>query len=269
MAYKNPLGTALITGASSGIGAVYAERLARRGHDLILVARDEARLNALAEQFRVRHGVDVMVIPADLSRETDLITVEVWLENDPSISVFVNNAGIAGLGALAEMHPRDIGAIIQINVHAAAILAAAAARAFTVRGAGRIVNIASVLALVTDRFNPVYNASKAFLFSLSQSMSTELAPHGIKVQAVLPGMTRTEILARAGGDMSAMPPEMVMEVEELVDAALAGFDRSEDVTIPSLPDEAEFEAFMQAQKKMLPNLSRSHAAERYRTGLVA
>lgn len=268
MADKIQAGTALITGASSGIGAVYANRFAQRGHDLILVARDEARLNTLADQFRVRHGVDVMVIPADLSTEAGLKTVEVWLENDPSISLFVNNAGIAGLGTVAEMHPRDISAIIQINVHAAAILAAAAARAFTARGTGRIINIASVLALVSERFNPVYNASKAFLLSLSQSMRNELAPLGIKVQAVLPGLTRTEILARAGADMSAMPPEMVMEVDELVDAALAGFDRDEDVTIPSLPDEAEFTAFTQARLKMLPNLSRNHAAARYRTGVA-
>lgn len=259
-------GTALITGASSGIGAVYADRFARRGHDLILVARDEARLSTLAGKLRAQYGVAVMVLPADLSTEPGIQAVEKRLQDDPSIALLVNNAGIARLGTLAEMPRQDITDIIQLNVLAAARVAAAAARAFAPRGAGRVINVASVLALVSERFNPVYNASKAFLLSLSQTMQNELGPLGIKVQAVLPGATRTEIWARAGGDISALPPEMVMEVNELVDAALVGFDRGEIVTIPALPDAEEFEAFTRARLQMGPNLSRNRAADRYRTG---
>ncbi|MBU6420380.1 MAG: SDR family NAD(P)-dependent oxidoreductase, partial [Proteobacteria bacterium] len=148
-------------------------------------------------------------------------------------------------------------------------LAGAAARAFTPRKTGRVINVASVLALVSERFNPVYNASKAFVLSLSQSMQNELGPIGVKVQAVLPGATRTEIWSRAGADISALPPEMVMGVDEMVDAALVGFDRDEAVTIPALPDAAEFEAFTQARLKMGPNLSRDHAAARYHTAAAA
>ncbi|MDE2319782.1 MAG: SDR family NAD(P)-dependent oxidoreductase [Rhodospirillales bacterium] len=268
MTQSSKAGTALVTGASSGIGAVYADRFAKRGYDLILVARDEVRLNALAEKLRAQHGVAASVLPADLSTEVGIQAVEERLAAESAINLFVNNAGIARLGTLAEMRPQDISDIIQLNVNAASRLAAAA-RAFAPRKAGRIINIASVLALVSEHFNPVYNASKAFVLSLSQSMQNELAPLGVNVQAVLPGATRTEIWSRAGADISVLPPEMVMGVDEMVDAALVGFDRGETVTIPALPDAAEFEAFTQARLKMGPNLSRDHAAARYRTHTVA
>ncbi len=264
-----PLGTALITGASSGIGAVYAERLAQRGHDLILVARDEARLNAAAGKLRAAHGISVLVLPADLSTESGIATVERRLQSDPSIALLVNNAGIGGMSSLLETSPETITSLIQINVLAAARLAATAARAFAPRGHGTIVNIASVLALVAELANPVYNASKAFVLSLSQNMHRELSPNGIRVQAVLPGITRTEIFERAGSDIAAYPPAMVMEVHELVDAALAGLDQGEIVTIPSLPNAADFETFTQARLALGPNLSRDHAADRYHAGVPA
>jgi short-subunit dehydrogenase len=263
MSQEHPKGTALITGASSGIGAVYAERLAKRGHDLILVARDEARLNAAAGRLRAAHGVAVLTVPADLSSEAGIATIERRLESDPSITMLVNNAGIGVMSPLVEMSPAGISGLIQLNVVAAARLAAAAARAFAPRGRGTIINIASVLALVTERFNPVYNATKAFVLSLTQNMQRELAPNGIRVQAVLPGVTRTEIFERAGGDISAYPPEMVMEAGEMVDAALEGLDQGEAVTIPSLPNAADFDEYTQARQALAPNLSRSHAAARY------
>jgi short-subunit dehydrogenase len=258
-----------VTGASSGIGAVYADRLARRGYDLILVARDEARLNASAGRLRAAYGVSVLAAPADLSTEAGVASIEHRLESDPSITMLVNNAGIGALSTLTEMTPDGINGLIQLNVLAAARLAAAAARAFTPRGAGTIINIASVLGLVAEFFNPVYNATKAFVLSLSQNMERELAPQGIRVQAVLPGVTRTEIFDRAGGHISAMPSEMVMEVDEMVDASLAGLELGEVVTIPSLPNAADFEAFTTARLALGPNLSRSHAAPRYHVRVPA
>lgn len=263
------LGTALVTGASSGIGAVYAARLARRGHDLILVARDATRLNEAAGRLRAAYGVSVLVLPADLSTEAGISAVEQRLESDPSITMLVNNAGIGALTPLTEMTTATLNSVIQLNILAAARLAAAAARAFAPRGVGTIVNIASVLALVTEFFNPVYNASKAFVLSLTQNMQRELAPAGIRVQAVLPGVTRTEIFDRAGGHISAMPAEMVMEVDEMVDAALAGLDLGETVTIPSLPNAADFDTFTAARAAMGPNLSRNHAAARYNVSVPA
>jgi len=269
MSQNETKGTALITGASSGIGAVYAQRLARRGYDVILVARDEVRLRALAAQLQAAHGMAALVLPADLTSEAGLLAVEQRLEYDASIVMLVNNAGVAALSELADMRPEDISTMIQLNVLAAARLAAAAARAFGPRGQGIIVNIASVLALVAEQFNPIYNATKAFVLSLTQSMQRELAPLGVYVQAVLPGATRTEIWSRAGGDISALPPEAVMDVEEMVDAALAGLDQREAVTIPSLPDPTDFEAFTRARLALGPNLSRNHAAPRYRVEIPA
>jgi len=268
MSQANPtkalaLGTALVTGASSGIGAVYAERLAKRGHDLILVARDEARLNAAAGKLRADHGISVLVLPADLSTEAGISAVERRLESDPSITLLVNNAGIGVAATLAETSTANVTGLVQLNVLAAARLATTAARTFTPRGHGTIVNIASVLGLVAELFNPVYNATKAFVLSLSQNMHRELSPSGIRVQAVLPGITRTEIFERAGGDIAAYPPEMIMEVHEMVDAALSGLDQGEIVTIPSLPDAGDFEAFTAARLALGPNLSRNHAADRY------
>jgi short-subunit dehydrogenase len=262
-----PLGTALVTGASSGIGAVYADRLAKRGHDLILVARDEARLNLAAGKLRTAYSVSVLILPADLSTESGIATVERRLESDPSITMLVNNAGIGVMSALTEMNPASITGLIQLNVLAAARLAGAAARAFAPRGVGTIINIASVLGLVAEFFNPVYNATKAFVLSLSQNMHRELSPQGVRVQAVLPGVTRTEIFERAGGNISVMPAEMIMEVDEMVDASLSGLDQGEVVTIPSLPDAGDFEAFTQARLALGPNLSRNHAADRYRVSV--
>jgi short-subunit dehydrogenase len=269
MAETKRAGTALITGASSGIGAVYADRFAKRGYDLILVARDETRLNALAGKLRAQYGVSALVVRADLSTDAGIQTVEKRLAEDPSITLFVNNAGLARLGTLTEMTPQEISDIVQVNVLAATRLGAAAARAFAPRQAGQIINIASVLALVSEQFNPVYNASKAFLLSLSQSMYNELSPQGVYVQAVLPGATRTEIWANSGGDVDALPAEMVMGVDDMVDASLVGFDRKEAVTIPALPDAGEFEAFTQARLQMAPNLSHNRPAERYRAAKVA
>lgn len=254
---------ALVTGASSGIGAIYAERLARSGYDLIITARDEARLGSLADRLGASHGAKVSVLPADLSKPDDLARVADRIASDSSISLLINNAGMAVLGGLIDMPPETINALIQLNVTAAAQLAAAAGRAFAQRGSGAIVNIASVLALISERFNPIYNATKAFVLSLSQSMQHELGPKGIYIQAVLPGATRTEIWSRAGGDVNALPPEMVMDADEMVDAALAGFDAREAVTIPSLPDAADFERFTEARLALGPNLSRQHAAARY------
>ena len=143
-------------------------------------------------------------------------------------------------------------------------LAAAAARGFLARGRGTVVNIASVLALAPERFNGVYSATKAFVLNLSLSMRQELGDKGIRVQAVLPGATRTEIWGRAGVDVDQFPAEMVMGVEEMVDAALLGLDRDEAVTIPPLPNVAEWERFTAARLAMGPNLSRSQVAARYR-----
>lgn len=256
-------GTALITGASSGIGATYARKLASRGHDLVLVARDEARLNMLADELSTQHGVRVDVLPADLSVGTDVQAIETRLRQDESIALFVNNAGIGPSGSLLQSELSYLDRMIAINVTAANRLAAAAAQVFVKRGRGGIINIASVVALAPEIFNGTYSASKAFVLALTQSLAHELADSGVRVQAVMPGITRTEIFERAGGSFDHIDPERVMDVNDMVSAALAGFDQGELITIPSLEDVSLLQAFGAARGALGPHLSNRLPARRY------
>ena len=262
-------GAILITGASTGIGAVYADRLANRGHDLVLVARDEARLKALATRLRAEAGVKIEVVRADLTNRADLLTVEARLREDAGIGGFVNNAGLSVAGTLAGGDPDRFETIIQLNITAAARLAMAAATGFAERGGGLIINLASVLALAPELTNGFYSGSKAFMLSLSQSLHQELVGKNVRIQAVLPGATRTEIWERSGASVDKFPAEMIMEVDEMVDAALAGLDVGELVTIPALPNPDDWTDFDAARVALRPNLSRNHAADRYRQTVSA
>ncbi|AGL86128.1 MULTISPECIES: SDR family NAD(P)-dependent oxidoreductase [Pseudomonas] len=257
-------GTALVTGASSGIGAVYAERLAERGFDLLLVARDEGRLKVAANALSDKYNVQVEVLKADLTLKKDLLNVERRLRDDSRISLLLNNAGVAANGALAGADLDQMEHMIQLNVVALTRLAGVAATSFSATGRGAIINIASVVALIPERFNATYSATKAYVLSLTQSLQAELKGSGVRVQAVLPGVTRTEIWERSGLDAKAIPAEMVMEVQEMVDAALSGLDQGELITLPSLPDPADWQALVAARLALGPNLSRSSAAARYK-----
>ncbi len=259
------LGTALITGASTGIGAVYADRLARRGYDLILVARDAARLEALAARLREATGRSIDILAADLTDRADVARVEARLTSDGAITMLVNNAGMSLTGSLLDSDVASVEKLIALNITAVTLLAGAAGRAFGARGRGAIVNLASVLALAPETFDGVYSGSKAYVLNLSQSLAAALGSKGVRVQAVLPGATRTEIWERSGKDIDAiLPPEMVMDVDDLVDASLAGFDAGETVTIPPLADETLWHSLTEARLAMGPHLSRRDIAERYR-----
>ncbi|NIJ39022.1 hypothetical protein FHR22_003756 [Sphingopyxis panaciterrae] len=259
-----PSGTALITGASTGLGAVYADRLARRGHDLILVARGRAQMDELAARLRAETGVAVDVIAADLTNGDDVTRIEQRLADDAGITLFINNAGMSLNGGTLENSAAAVQTIIALNITAAARLAIAAGKAFGARGKGAIVNIASVLALAPEAFEGVYSGSKAFLLNLSQALAANGREKGFHVQAVLPGATRTEIWERSGKDVDAFPAEMVMDAGDLVDAALLGLDRGEEVTIPPLADEGQWDAYQAARLALAPNLSRRDVAARYR-----
>jgi len=263
---SNSKGTALVTGASVGIGAVYADRLAKRGYDLILVARDAAKLDALASRVKAETGRSAEVFAADLTSKTDLAKVTERLRSDKAISLLVNNAGVGGNGPIAGADLALTDKLIDLNVIAATHLASAAATNFSAKKSGTIINIASVLALIPERFNAAYCASKGYVLNLSLTMNVELSPFGVRVQAVLPGATKTEIWGRAGIDHTSLPPEMLMDVGPMVDAALAGLDLGEVVTIPSLPDVGDWEKFNAARLVMAPNLSRNEPAQRYRVG---
>ncbi len=255
--------TAVVTGASSGIGACYADRLARRGHDLVLAARDVGRLDALAKLLRSETGREIEVIGADLTKEADLAALEERV-SAPDIVMLVNNAGMSLNGSLLDNGADALERIIALNISAPTRLAASAGKAFAARGSGAIINIASVLAFAPERFDGVYSGTKAYLLNLSLSLAMQVESRGVRVQAVLPGATRTEIWARSGKDLDAFPPEIVMEVGDLVDAALVGLDKGETVTIPPLADVGLYAAYEAARAAMGPNLSRREVAARYR-----
>ena len=255
--------TVLITGASTGIGATYAERFARRGHDLVLVARDQARMESLAARLRQEGGVAVEILPADLTQSSELALIESRLRDDPHIGILVNNAGAGLAGSFVEQATKDVERLVALNATALVRLASAVAPRLAAVGAGAIVNIASVVGLAPEFGMTVYGATKAFVLFFSQGLNLELAPKGVYVQAVLPGATRTEIWERAGTDINTLPA--VMEVDEMVDAALVGFDRREPVTIPPLQDAGQWDFFERARQAMLPGFRQAHAAERYRT----
>jgi short-subunit dehydrogenase len=254
---------ALITGASTGIGKVYAQKLAKRGYDLVLVARDHARLEQLAADLR-KDGAASEVLAVDLTKADDMARVEQKLESDGAISFFLNNAGIATVAPQLKTPVDVIEKLISLNVTAATRLALAAGRAFVARKSGTIVNMASAVAINPERFNAVYSGSKAYLLALSQALTKELNENGVTIQTVCPGAVRTEIWERAGVDLDArIPAERIMDVEELVDAALKGLDLGERITIPSLPDAKDLADAEAARLKLGPNLSHKHAAARY------
>lgn len=256
-------GTALVTGASSGIGATYADRLASRGIDLLLVARDASRLNALADQLSARHGVKVEVLVADLSKDAELRSVERRLRGDDAVSMLVNNAGIGPKGALLADDIDYLDQMIALNVTAANRLAVAAAQTFAARGTGSIINIASAVAIVPDIFNGTYSGSKSFVLALTLALANDLKDKSVKVQAVLPGFTRTEIFDRVGGSFDNIPQDRVMDVGDLVDAALAGFDHGELITVPSAEDASLVQAYQDARFALGGQASRDRPASRY------
>ncbi|RZT92204.1 hypothetical protein EV681_4115 [Advenella incenata] len=257
------ISSVLITGASSGIGAVYADRFARRGHDLVLVARDKARLDNLAARLRQDYNINVDVLPADLTLSSDLATVATRLRDDARIDTLINNAGIAQSGSFIEQTPDSIDKLIALNTTALTRLASAVTPRFVQAGKGSIVNISSVVGLAPEFNMSVYGATKAFVLFLSQGMDLELSSKGIYIQAVLPAGTYTELWDRAGIDISSS--SKMMEVNELVDAALVGFDRRELVTIPPLHNAARWDTLNAARQALLSDIKQAEAAERYKT----
>ncbi|KQZ78829.1 MULTISPECIES: SDR family oxidoreductase [unclassified Pseudomonas] len=257
-------GTALITGASSGIGAVYADRLARQGYDLILVARSQGKLNALARHLSDQTGRTVEVVAADLKDKADVRRVEDILRNDASITLLVNNAGVGAVMPLLASPVDEMEDMISLNVTALMRLAYAVVPGFVARGTGTVINISSIVAIAPEILNGVYGGTKAFVLGLSQSMHRELADKGVRIQAVLPGATATEFWSEAGNPVENLPQEIVMSAEDMVDAALVGLANGEVVTIPGLHDGAQWDRH-ETQRQVLSGLfGNSESAPRYR-----
>ncbi len=264
MTRQSNKGTALITGASAGIGAVYANRLAQRGYDLILIARDRVRLAGLATQLSTDTGRKAEVLIADLTRKADLLRVEERLRSDAGITLLVNSAGFGAAAPLMDSDPDTLESMIQLNVVAPTRLAMAVVPGFVARGNGTIINIASSVALTPELLNGAYSGTKAYVVNLTQALHHELVSKHVRVQVVLPGVTRTGFWEAASLPLRHFPEEIVMSAEEMVDAALSGLDQGELITIPWLPDAREWDAFNSARLALSGNLSRNHAADRYK-----
>ena len=231
MSNTKGLGTAVVTGASSGIGKVYAEKLAARGFDLILIARRAERLSVLAEQLEAKHGVGVANIVADLSKPEDLERVAQRLEGDSTLTLLVNNAGISVMGAFAEAKAEVIADMLHVNVLALTRLALAVLPGFKQRDHGTLINIGSVLGFYGYPGTSAYSGTKAYVLTLTRGLQAELAGSKVKVQLVAPAGTATE-----GWDSTTVDPSIVMSAEECVEASLKGLDMQELTTLPSVND---------------------------------
>src|ERR1700761_6474074 len=257
-----PKGVALITGASTGIGAVYADRLAKRGYDLVLIARNADRLNSEAERLRAEAGVQVTTLPADLNNPADLAKVEAVLRDDPTITMLVNNAGVGSVASILQADVDQMEAMIDLNITALTRLTYAAAPAFVARGKGAIINISSAVAIAVENLNGVYSASKAYVLAFGHSLQKDLAEKGVRIQTVLPAATATEFWDVAGY-APQKTSDTTMSAEDLVDAALAGFDAGELVTIPALHEGELWTRWEQERRAMAAKFRNAKPAPRY------
>ncbi|RME33559.1 MAG: SDR family oxidoreductase [Gammaproteobacteria bacterium] len=255
-------GVAVVTGASSGIGAVYADRLARRGHDLILVARNEERLKSVADRIRGETGREAGILPADLTDRSSLARVEAVLREDETVTVLVNNAGIGSVASILQEDIDKVDAMIDLNIRALTRLCYAAAPAFVARGRGTIINISSVVGIAAEMLNGVYSASKSYVLSFGHSLQKDLADKGVRVQTVLPGATATEFWDVAGYP-AQKTSAITMSAEDAVDAALAGLDSGELVTIPGLHEGEAWDRWEADRRELSKKFGNASPAPRY------
>lgn len=256
-------GTAVITGASSGIGAVYADRLAEQGYDLILVARSADKLAQVAQHVRGKYDRTVEIFPADLADKSDLARVESILKSTPHVTLLVNNAGMGATASLVDADVDAMSQMVSLNVNALMRLTYAVVPQFVARGNGAIINIASVVAINPELLNGVYGGTKAFVLAFSQSLRKELEETDIQVQVVLPGATATDFWEASGRPLTELPSEIVMSTEHMVDAAIEGLDQGEFVTIPALRDLKLWNDYEGARSAMFGQLSNRVPASRY------
>lgn len=255
-------GTALITGSSTGIGAVYADRLAKRGYDLILVARNAERLNVLAAKLRAETGRTVTALVADLNDKAALANVEAVLRDDASITLLVNNAGVGSVASVLNGDVETMDAMIGLNITALTRLTYAVAPAFVARGTGTLINIASVVGIAVEALNGVYSASKSYVLSFGHALQRDLGDKGVRIQSVLPGATATEFWDVAGYAPQKESP-ITMSANDLVDAALAGLDLGERVTIPGLHEGQAWDDWEAGRRALSGKFGNAKPAARY------
>lgn len=257
------LGTALVTGASSGIGKVYADRLAARGYNLVLVARRAERLREIADDLQRRFPIRAEVLVADLAQPAGLSAANERITGDPSISLLVNNAGFSSAKSLIETSADVIHSMIALNITALTVLSQAALACFKERGGGTIVNIGSGVGFAPIPWIPVYGPTKAYVLQFTQILQQQAADTNVRVQLVVPGAVISEGWDVAGVSISTMDPASVMTTEDCVDAALSGLDSGEQITAPSLEDEILLRDYETASGALLQGVFNGQPAERY------
>ena len=248
---SSSLGTAIVTGASSGIGKVYADRLAARGYDLVLVARRTDRLQQIAADLRERYSIRAEVLVADLSQPAGLSGTVEKMASDESISLLVNNAGYSLAKPLTETASEVMANMIALNVIALTALSKAALERFTLRGNGTIINIGSGAGIAPIAWIPIYGPTKAYVLQFTQILQQQVAGTNVRVQLVLPGAVVSEGWDVAGVSLDTLDPATVMTTGDCVDGALSGLDRGELITIPSLQDETLLRNFEAAAGALL------------------
>ncbi|MCW2678642.1 MAG: Short-chain dehydrogenase/reductase [Frankiales bacterium] len=242
--------TALVTGATAGIGAAFARQLAGRGHDLVLVARSADRLESAAQQLR-SYGVQVEVLPADLADDAGCAQVEARCAQ--GIDVLVNNAG---LGTKGEFHEVDLDHeehMLRVNVRAVMRLTHAALPSMVARASGAVVNVSSVAGFAPGARAVTYSASKAYVTNFSESLHLQYAERGVKVLALCPGFTRTEFHSRADMDISGIPERMWLDAEQVVATALSDLDKGRSLSVPG----AQYKAIVGATRVIPPSVQRT------------
>ena len=266
---QRTLPRALITGASSGLGAAFAERLARDSYELIVVARRVGRLEALAKILKAKYNAAVEVLPADLADSIQLHSVEQRLIHDAPLDMLVNNAGFGGYMPFTNIDPNKADELIRLQVSAVTRLTRAALPAMISRGSGAIVSVSSRLAYSGSLNAPsmpkraVYAGTKAFINAFTQILSNELTGTGVKVQALCPGVIKTEFHERMGMDSSRIPPSIVMNPEDVVEASLAGLKLGEIVCVPALEDTKLLDQVHQSEFRLWEGSGSGSLAQRY------
>lgn len=222
--------TALVTGATAGIGRSFAHELAARGHDLVLVARDEARLHEEADQLSSRHGCRVEVIAADLTDRDQVARVESRLRDEARpVDLLVNNAGFGLKGRFGDNSVDDEQAMLDVLVVAVMRLSHAALTTMAARGHGGVINVASVAAFLP---RGTYGAAKAWVVSFGEWAAAEYRPRGVTVTTLCPGFTRTEFHARMEVGSDSAPGFMWLDARDLVRRSLADHDRGKPLSVP-------------------------------------
>ena len=260
---------ALVTGASSGIGAAFAERLAKDGYDLIVVARRRDKLEELAQRLRESHQVNVEVLVADLSKPDSLRTVEKRIAEDSALELLVNNAGFGGYMPFVELDPDRAEELINLKVLAVTRLTRAALPGMIGRGRGSIINVSSRLGFSGSMSSSqlpkraTYAGSNAYINTFTQLLQSELEGTGVQVQALCPGLVATEFHTHVGTDTSRFPAAIVMQPEDLVSASLAGLKLGEAICVPALEDVNLLTQIQESERKFFELSRTGNVAKRY------